>query len=98
MTNAERLRMLRRRQAALAIPKTCRHCQREFPRLKARGLCSRCHADTAVRERYEPHGAREGEPTAEELERIIAEQSRPEILPVWWPRDVGNEYDLKRGE
>jgi hypothetical protein len=38
-----------------------------------------------------PRGRRyreEREPTAEEVERTVAEQSRPENLPSWWSVDV----------
>jgi hypothetical protein len=43
-----------------------------------------------------PHGARPGrprgaEPTAEEVEAMVAEQSRPENLPRWWFRERESE-------
>jgi len=28
------------------------------------------------------------EPTEEELDALIAEQSKPENLPSWWPKDA----------
>jgi hypothetical protein len=65
--------------------KTCLHCERERY-IQGRGLCGTCHGKPEVRDRYAPsHHGRIGdwsEPTAEELDRMIAEQLTD--LPAWW--------------
>lgn len=37
------------------------------------------------------------EETMEELEALIAEQSKPENLPKWWKKDVEYQMSLKSG-
>ena len=64
----------------------CRHCK--LPRrLIRRGLCKRCYYTRAIRERYGPvkDSANLGEPTEEELERMIREQLP--TMPPWGPDD-----------
>ncbi len=73
---------------------TCRHCG-ERPANRPRGLCFQCYYLPGVRRLYPTTSkySPTGEPTAEEVERCVAEQSRPENLPTWWwdencqPRD-----------
>lgn len=70
---------------------TCRHCSGPcgFPR---RGLCFRCYRDPAIRERYRPLLKNVGrgrpeeweEPTQQQVDDCVAEQSKPENLPDWW--------------
>lgn len=71
----------------------CRHCYKRRAS-QARGLCSSCYFDRAIRERY-PQKERgqpwadplepDEEPTQEKLERIIREQQQR--LPSWWPQN-----------
>ena len=81
----------------------CKHC-RERPGYQARGLCWRCYRDLTVRRLYpqDPRAKRpEHEPTEEELEALIAEQSKPENLPGWWPeesRRVRRAADPRRAD
>lgn len=49
--------------------------------LAGRGLCKPCSADPAVRDRYATL-TEAREPTAEEVERTVAEQRAN--LPPWW--------------
>ena len=66
---------------------TCRHCG-QGGYMRPRGLCHRCYSQPAIREQYPTnrgyHAA--GDQTMEELEAIIAEQSRQ--LPDWWDRET----------
>lgn len=70
---------------------TCLHCSRRKVN-RPRGLCWKCYYCPGVREMYGPRGAagragakqHEPEPTEEELDAMIAEQSKPENLPPWW--------------
>lgn len=75
---------------------TCLHCGPTHRALAARGLCWLCSQKPAVRRLYPrfaypkvraktPRSASYGrEPSAEEVERIVAEQMKPENLPTWW--------------
>ena len=75
----------------------CRHCGKVIACLASRGLCWACYRTPAIRALYPtylkgPGGAACGrEPTAEELERTIAEQMK--ALPEWWDHDLERERD-----
>lgn len=65
--------------------KPCQHCGTEggYPR----GLCYRCYSDKDIRSQYGSDSpafvySQRGEPTAEEVERCVAEQMQ--CLPEWW--------------
>ncbi len=65
----------------------CAECGHYSPCLRPRKLCYHCYRKPEVLARHplDPvYGKRE--PTAAELEQIIAEQSRR--LPEWWDREV----------
>jgi hypothetical protein len=69
----------------------CRHCHRRQALPGRRGLCATCHRDRAVRDLYPrtdaaPADHDAGEPSAEDLERTIAEQAA--ALPAWWHLDA----------
>lgn len=76
---------------------TCRHCSYHTS-LLGRHLCWRCFRNRDIRKQY-PKGHRhrptatepEHEPTEEELEATIAEQSAN--LPEWWAID---EEEMRR--
>lgn len=60
----------------------CLHCK-AHRRSRPRGLCLRCFKDPAVKAQYPRlRETNKPEPTAEELEIIIAEQWKN--LPAWW--------------
>ena len=58
----------------------CVHCERISRRIR-RGLCERCYKDHTIRAAHANLSCRR-EPTAEEVERCIAEQMQ--CLPSWW--------------
>ena len=73
----------------------CRHCGYPIPTPNGsgRGLCRRCWRDRRVRSWYppvtrgrgpdkQPRANEDREPTAEEVERCVAEQMG--CLPPWW--------------
>lgn len=75
----------RRSKDGACIRCTCKHCKRNGS-IRARGLCSECYKNADIRSQYgrrrlESHGR--GEPTEEDVERIIAEQMALP-LPWWW--------------
>jgi hypothetical protein len=78
----------------------CRHCG-AAKGSRPRGLCSRCYFDRAIRPLYPVHEGDPGrspknryrEPTAEEVEALIAEQLKPENLPAWWPADYSRRHE-----
>lgn len=61
----------------------CRHCNTGKVN-RPRGLCWACYYTPGVKELYPVTSkyAPKGEPTAEEVRRTVAEQSRK--LPAWW--------------
>ena len=64
----------------------CRHCRR--PKVHKNGLCSSCYRKPEVRHLYSRwRGGKQGgeEPTAEEVERIVAEQMK--CLPPWFNKE-----------
>ena len=67
------------------MTRLCRHCLRHKVS-RPRGLCWTCYYKPGVRDLYPATGkfAPKPEPTEEELERMIAEQSQS--LPSWWDR------------
>lgn len=89
----------------------CRHCEARLtsPGGRGRGLCPRCFDDEAVRESYpqQKRGpkpgtvykprAEETEPTEEELNAMIAEQSKPENLPHWWAEAERQQREKEAG-
>ena len=65
----------------------CRHCSQ--PKVnRPRGLCWSCYYTPGVKELYPPTSkyAPTGEPTAAEVEALIAEQSAN--LPDWWDAET----------
>lgn len=79
------------KKAAATTPK-CQHC--DNPGTRPRGLCVRCYNNPRIRQQY-PSTSKfsrrmDHEPTAEEVERMVAEQM--ENLPDWWP--APGEVDL----
>ncbi len=72
----------------------CLHCNiREAKKFK-KGLCSKCYWSRGVREMY-PHlpNPRDREPSAEEVERMVAEGYAN--LPDWWQKETDR---MMRGE
>lgn len=68
----------------LRVKAICANCKNERL-IIARGLCSTCYFTKDIRVLYtrrKNSGPRGGEPTAEEVERVVAEQMR--CLPAWW--------------
>lgn len=62
----------------------CRHCKEKRAN-RPRGLCWTCFADVAIRNSYpqfQPARYRNPEPTAEEIERLVADGYAN--LPEWW--------------
>lgn len=78
----------RRSKDGACIRCVCKHCGKNN-RIRARGLCSECYKNADIRSQYgrrlESHGR--GEPTEEEVERIIAEQMALP-LPWWWDHET----------
>jgi hypothetical protein len=74
----------------------CLHCgQHEANR--AKGLCWSCWRKPGVKEMYPtskycPHSVSE-QMTMEELDALIAEQSKPENLPAWWNDDANADFE-----
>lgn len=73
----------------------CRHCRRRKAN-RARGLCWTCDQTPAVRalypvtSKYDPLRnklERHVEPTAEEIDALVAEQMKN--LPEWWEQEKG---------
>lgn len=75
----------------------CRHCHLRAAMRYKRRLCFKCYGTPVIRQmypstsKYAPYSAERREPTAAEIEALVAEQSRPENLPAWWARDVGRD-------
>lgn len=74
----------------------CRHCGKPVASRK-RGLCWRCSGTPEISDLYpaQPPGPHY-EPSAEEVERIVAEQMRR--LPKWWNQESRREYEYERRE
>ncbi len=73
----------------MTIP-LCRHCGIR-PATRSRQLCHRHYEDRAIRDLYPSQKGRTGhspEMTEEEVELLVAEQSKPENLPSWFHRDA----------
>lgn len=66
------------------MPQTCKDCRTRIGVYD--GRCARCR-DRALA-MSPPVIDPEDEWTEEELDALIAEQSKPENLPSWWERDV----------
>lgn len=75
----------------------CRHCRARSE--YSRHLCKTCFRDPAVRGLY-PADTRKGmrfggvgtrEPSAEEVERIVAEQLQ--CLPWWWGEEAAKQSE-----
>lgn len=69
----------------------CKHCKKKN-RLRRFGLCNRCYDQPEIAKRYgfkalEPLI----EPTQEEIDKLIEEQS--ESLPDWWERETDSDYE-----
>lgn len=70
----------------------CKHCLRVKASPGRRGLCRHCAKRPELESLYPKlsNGGRQErhEPTAEEIDALIAEQLRPENRPWWWDRDT----------
>lgn len=68
----------------------CRYCRQVRP-LRARGLCGTCYVKPGVRAMFPAEQASgwAGEPTAEQLDRLEAEQRAK--LPRWWRKEAAAE-------
>ena len=66
----------------------CQHCQQNKA-CRPRKLCNACYDDLAIRHQYAPieNHAPLNE-TEADLDALIAEQSKPENLPPWWPHCI----------
>jgi hypothetical protein len=87
------------------MPGACRHCEKPLGRRcgAGRGLCWTCYRLPDVRAQYCRYVAgprvgggkrerpEEDEPTAEEIERMVAEQMAN--LPAWWDEEFERERD-----
>ena len=76
----------------------CLHCRRNKPGHGNRGLCRHCWDRPGIRNRYReirPTGPT-GEPTAAEIDAMIAERMKPENLPAWWPAECRRVEELER--
>lgn len=67
----------------------CKHCGWMMANPRPRGLCHKCYNLPHVRRQHKAKqgGWPEDDSTDEELNRLIEEQSRPERLPRWWPKN-----------
>ncbi len=63
----------------------CRHCRKGKVN-RPRGLCWNCYYTPGVKALYPITSkfATKREPTAAELDAMVAEQMKPENLPAWW--------------
>jgi hypothetical protein len=67
----------------MASRKACKHCG-QVKLMFCRGLCWKCGSKPAIRDQYPLIRKKYDldDPTAEELERMVAEQAAK--LPAWW--------------
>ncbi len=74
----------------------CLHCRTGRAVAGHRGLCRHCYDDREIRYRYGrlPVHERYREPTEEELEATIAEQSA--IIPPWWQAEAARHEQAER--
>lgn len=72
----------------------CVHCRTRKPCHGGRGLCRVCWNSSAIRNRYRPvRDTRPEEMTAEQVERLVAEQSK--VLPAWWGVDARRQEAVR---
>lgn len=81
---------------------SCVHCATRTGNHKHGGLCRTCYDVPEIRVKYVKHAARKAvdntEMTTEELDAMIAEQTKPENLPDWWEGCRGaNEMEIVPG-
>lgn len=75
------------------VPGPCVHCKKR-PGSKPRGMCTTCYRRDDIRCLYPPVTTNcPNDETMEDLDRMIAEQLRPENLPKWWPTNGGLDLD-----
>ncbi len=76
----------------------CLHCLTNLAN-RPRNLCVACYKDKSIRNQYPTLIHRNDyteDPTMEQLEDTIAEQSKPENLPEWWAKDVRKMAESQR--
>ncbi len=78
----------------------CRHCHHRKSSNSGRGLCRHCWDRPGIRNRFRPirPTGPTGEPTAAEIDAMIAERMKPENLPAWWAIECRRVEELERSQ
>ncbi len=75
----------------------CLHCTNNKA-FRPRGLCKTCYDNLEIRNCYQKlidYNDHTKDMTTEQLDAIIAEQSKPENLPKWWAKHVKMMADMQ---